>query len=149
MINPAATHSDPPPCAGCTRRSVLIGVGAAAAAVAAGCASGSADSGPLRVSLAEIPVGGGRIFHQQGLVVTQPTPGEVRAFSAVCPHQGCAVSKIGDTIECPCHGSKFSIADGSVLRGPAREPLAARNVAIEATEIVVGGPAMPEGASAH
>ncbi|WP_406235959.1 Rieske (2Fe-2S) protein [Nocardia sp. NBC_01009] len=137
MNNAAAPHSDPPPCAGCTRRGVLLGAGAAAALVATGCASGSADSGPLRVSLAEIPIGGGRIFPQQGLVVTQPTPGEVRAFSAVCPHQGCAVAKIGDTIECPCHGSKFSIADGSVLRGPAREPLAARTVAIEATEIVV------------
>ncbi|MFD0361617.1 Rieske (2Fe-2S) protein [Nocardia sp. GCM10030253] len=137
MNNASAPHSDPPPCAECTRRSVLLGVGAAAAVVAAGCASGSADSGPMRVALAEIPVGGGRIFSQQGLVVTQPTPGDIRAFSAVCPHQGCAVGKVGDTIECPCHGSKFSIADGSVLRGPAREPLAARAVTIEATEVVV------------
>ncbi|MEV6431469.1 Rieske (2Fe-2S) protein [Nocardia sp. NPDC051463] len=134
MNNPAAPHSDPPPCTGCTRRGVLLGVGAV---LAAGCASGSADSGPLRALPAEIPVGGGRIFPKQGLVVTQPAPGEFRAFSAVCPHQGCAVAKIGDTIECPCHGRKFSITDGSVLRGPAREPLAVGDVALEAAEIVV------------
>ncbi|WP_245746563.1 ubiquinol-cytochrome c reductase iron-sulfur subunit, partial [Nocardia altamirensis] len=71
-------------------------------------------------------------------MVTQPSPGEVRAFSAVCPHQGCAVSKVdGGVIECSCHGSKFSIADGSVLRGPAREPLPARTISIDAAEIIV------------
>ncbi|UGT67935.1 Rieske (2Fe-2S) protein [Nocardia gipuzkoensis] len=135
MTDTFAPHST---CSGCTRRSVLIGVGAAATAAAAGCASGSAESTPLRVALAEIPVGGGQVFTRERLVVTQPTHGEIRAFSTVCPHQGCTVGRVADgIIECPCHGSKFDIADGSVLRGPAREPLEARSVTKEETEIVV------------
>ncbi|WP_329414226.1 Rieske (2Fe-2S) protein [Nocardia vinacea] len=131
-------RSDLPLCSGCTRRSMLIGVGAAAAVAAAGCASSSAESEPLRIPLTEIPVGGGRVYSRQGVVVTQPNPGEVRAFSSVCPHQGCAVAEVADgTIECPCHGSKFSITDGSVMHGPAREALETRTVTIEAAEIVI------------
>ena len=55
-------------------------------------------------------------------MVTQPTEGDFKAFSALCTHQGCVVSEIkGEDIDCTCHGSKFSIADGSVVDGPANE----------------------------
>lgn len=40
----------------------------------------------------------------------------------VCAHQGCSLSDgkiVGDTIECPCHGSRYRLADGRVVRGPA------------------------------
>jgi Rieske Fe-S protein len=125
-----------PQCAVCTRRSILIG--AAAAAVAVGCARSSAERTPVRIPLGDIPVGGGRVYPQQGLVVTQPTAGTIRAFSATCPHQGCAVADIRDgVIECPCHGSRFSVADGSVIRGPARRPLASLDVTLQASEIIV------------
>ena len=54
------------------------------------------------------------------VVVTQPSRGRFRCFTAVCTHQGCLVSDVeGGTINCPCHGSRFSIADGSVANGPA------------------------------
>jgi nitrite reductase/ring-hydroxylating ferredoxin subunit/uncharacterized membrane protein len=40
-----------------------------------------------------------------------------------CSHRGCALSEVGEvdgeTIECGCHGSRFSLRDGSVERGPA------------------------------
>jgi Rieske Fe-S protein len=71
------------------------------------------------IAAAEIPVGGGQIYTDRGVVVTQPTAGEFRAFDIVCPHQGCFVGEVSEgRITCPCHGSQFAIADGSVLRGP-------------------------------
>ncbi len=74
---------------------------------------------PDGIPAAEIPVGGGRIYTDRGVVVTQPAAGEYRAFDIVCPHQGCFVGEVSDgRITCPCHGSQFAITDGSVLRGP-------------------------------
>ena len=44
---------------------------------------------------------------------------EFAAFSTTCPHNQCPVNAVkGDAISCPCHGSEFSIEDGSVIRGP-------------------------------
>lgn len=76
---------------------------------------------------ADVPVGGGVILDlQDGIVVTQPSAGVFKAFTAVCTHEGCVVTSVSDgTILCPCHGSKFRIADGSVAEGPAKSPLKA------------------------
>jgi Rieske Fe-S protein len=64
------------------------------------------------------------VFADQRVVVVQPSEGTFTAFSAVCTHQGCAVHEVADgTINCACHGSKFDVADGSVVRGPARKAL--------------------------
>lgn len=74
--------------------------------------------------VSEIPVGGGKVFAAQKVVLTQPTAGTIKAFSVVCTHAGCPVTEVaGGTINCPCHGSKFRIADGSVAGGPAPSPL--------------------------
>ncbi len=82
-------------------------------------------------STSAIPVGGGKIFDTQLVVVTQPTAGDFKAFTAVCTHMGCTVSTISDgKIECPCHGSEYSVATGEVLRGPAPRPLAAKQIKI-------------------
>ena len=68
------------------------------------------------------------------VVVTQPDEGTFKAFSAICPHQGCSVGSVADdVITCPCHGSTFSIADGSVQGGPARGPLTAVPVTVSGT----------------
>lgn len=68
-------------------------------------------------SAADVPVGGGIIQPDLGVVVTQPADGEFRGFSATCTHQGCAVTEVADgAIICPCHGSRFSIEDGSVVQ---------------------------------
>ena len=50
--------------------------------------------------------------------------GELNAVSAVCTHQGCLVrfNEPETAWECPCHGSRFAV-DGTVLEGPATEPL--------------------------
>ncbi|MCT2581662.1 Rieske (2Fe-2S) protein [Actinophytocola sp. S1-96] len=87
---------------------------------------------PPLASTSDIPVGGGTVFADQEIVITQPTRGDIRCFSAVCTHQGCLVSTVaGGTINCDCHGSKFAIADGSVTAGPAPEPLGEREILVE------------------
>lgn len=83
-----------------------------------------------------IPVGGGRIYDTHQIVVTQPTAGTFKCFRAVCTHQGCLVNKVANgTIDCPCHGSEFSITDGSVRRGPANRPLEPRAITVANNQI--------------
>jgi Rieske Fe-S protein len=77
------------------------------------------------VGTADVPVGGGLVLAKEKLVITQPTAGDFRGFTATCTHQGCTVGQVTDTIDCPCHGSMFSVEDGSVVGGPAPAPLAA------------------------
>jgi Rieske Fe-S protein len=87
----------------------------------------------------EIPVGSGRIFTAEKVVVTQPVSGDFKAFSAVCTHMGCIVNQISNgTIDCPCHGSQFSIKDGSVVGGPAPSPLAAQAIKVSGERIILG-----------
>lgn len=95
-------------------------------------------AGPVLAKTSSIPVGGGRIINGRW-VVTQPVKGTFRAFSAKCTHQGCAVATIrGGIINCPCHGSRFRIADGSVARGPATRPLARRKIKVSKGVIRLG-----------
>ncbi|MFC6936192.1 Rieske (2Fe-2S) protein [Actinomadura yumaensis] len=127
---------------GNTRRGLLVGAGlVGAAGLAAACggsgdddgdasggespagggqsSSGGAGGGAALASASEIPVGGGKVFKDAKVVVTQPAKGEFKAFSATCTHRGCAVGSVsGGTINCPCHGSKFKISDGSVAKPP-------------------------------
>ena len=99
---------------------------APASASPASSAMGGSAAGALTATSA-IPVGGGKIFAAQTTVVTQPSAGEFKVFSAVCTHMGCIVSQIADgRIDCPCHGSEYSITDGAVLAGPAPKPLPAK-----------------------
>jgi nitrite reductase/ring-hydroxylating ferredoxin subunit len=94
--------------------------------------------GTTLASTAEIPVDAGSVFAEHRVVVTQPAKGTFRAFSAVCTHQGCIVQEVSDgTINCPCHGSRFDIADGSVVRGPAQQPLPRLPVTVEGTGITL------------
>lgn len=114
-----------------------------AASTGSSAASGSAASsaagggGAAIASLAEVPVGGGKVIADAKIVVVRPSADVVKAFSAVCTHAGCPVSQVKDgTINCPCHGSKFSVADGSVVAGPARRPLAPVQVSVSGDRIV-------------
>ncbi|MEU4515042.1 Rieske (2Fe-2S) protein [Nonomuraea wenchangensis] len=84
----------------------------------------------------DIEVGGGKVFQAQKIVVTQPVEGDFKAFSAVCTHAGCTVATVQNkTINCPCHGSKFSIEDGSVTDGPAPEPLKEKKITVDGGKI--------------
>ena len=124
--------------------------------VLAACGSGSGDSGTasdsstsdsasstptdskgtVLASTSEVPVNGCAVFAAQKVVVTQPTEGDFKAFSSVCTHQGCAVSPSTDgEIPCNCHGSRFSLEDGSVLNGPATSPLPEVKIAVKGDNI--------------
>lgn len=97
---------------------------------------GKATPGTVLGKTADIPEGGGRIFKDAGVVVTQPSAGTYKAFSSKCTHRGCAVSGIKDgVIVCPCHESHFSVDDGSVKSGPATEPLPEAKIAVSGDEI--------------
>jgi Rieske Fe-S protein len=86
-----------------------------------------------------VPVGGGAVFPEHRVVVTQPSAGRFAAFSAICTHEQCTVSQVVDgTINCPCHGSRFAIADGTVVHGPATRPLHARTVTLRDGTLVLG-----------
>jgi nitrite reductase/ring-hydroxylating ferredoxin subunit len=112
---------------------------AAAATAGAGATAGSAPAANALATTSEVPDGGGKIIDGRNIVITQPQAGSFKAFTAVCTHQGCIVSTVsGGTINCPCHGSKFSIKDGSVVHGPAASPLAAIAITVDGTSIVQG-----------
>jgi Rieske Fe-S protein len=82
-----------------------------------------APTGPS-VATSKVPVGGGVILDDADFVVTQPSKGDYKAFSKICTHQGCKVAEIANNnIVCKCHGSSFSIKDGSVTNPPASKPL--------------------------
>ena len=87
------------------------------------------DPGPppgALVRASAVPVGGGVVLAGKGIVVTQPSQGTFRGFTSVCTHAGCSVGSVSNReIICPCHGSRFSIVDGSVTHGPTRNGLAA------------------------
>lgn len=135
---------------GVSRRAVVIGgCGLAGAAVLSGCAvygpagpaapAAPVPGGAALAATGDVPVGGGVVLAAQGIVLTQPVAGTFKAFSATCTHQGCTVGEVsGGTINCPCHGSKFAVADGSVAAGPAPAPLPERAITVEASKIVLG-----------
>jgi nitrite reductase/ring-hydroxylating ferredoxin subunit len=143
------------------RRTMLKGLAIAGAAVPflAGCGSsgGSGDSSGHESStpthpgsvgaagdgstvitpVAAVHVGGGVILPDKGIVVTQPTKGTFEGFSSTCTHAGCTVGTItGGKIICPCHGSQYSITDGSVVGGTAPRPLPKKPVKVDGSNIV-------------
>ncbi|MFD5468138.1 Rieske (2Fe-2S) protein [Kitasatospora sp. NPDC127059] len=136
-----------------SRRTLLCGAAAVLAAGGAvavsGCGSsagsgGSSDKsgtakGPVDLGPASaVPEGGGKVFREQKVVVTQPAAGQYKAFSAKCTHAGCIVDQVkNQQIQCPCHGSRFAIADGAVQDGPAPSPLPAYTVTVEGGNLKV------------
>jgi Rieske Fe-S protein len=106
-----------------------------AAAGATGAAP-QASGGAVLASTSDIGVGAGAIFADKGVVVTQPAAGEFKAFSTTCTHQGCTVNAVtGGTINCPCHGSRFSITDGAPTAGPAKKPLPEKAITVDGESI--------------
>ncbi|MFJ6382193.1 Rieske (2Fe-2S) protein [Kitasatospora sp. NPDC092039] len=134
-----------------SRRTLLCGAAAVLAAggtvAVAGCGSSSSSSssgagapkGPVDLGPASaVPEGGGKVYREQRIVVTQPTAGQYKAFSAKCTHAGCVVDQVKNAqIQCPCHGSRFAIADGAVQDGPAPTPLPAYTVTVEGGNLKV------------
>ena len=130
---------------GSSSSSVGNGAGAASASTAPASAASTSSSGTsgnasdVLATTSEIPVGSGKIFTAEKVVVTQPASGDFKAFSAICTHMGCIVSKIANgTIDCPCHGSQYSIKNGAVVAGPAPAPLPAQAIKVSGSDIILG-----------
>ncbi|MEW2572740.1 Rieske (2Fe-2S) protein [Streptomyces sp. NPDC047070] len=138
------------------RRTVLAALGGAGLAAALTACGGSDDSssgtssnsssdastgsagGTALAKTTDIPEGGGKVFADQSVVVTQPTAGEFKAFSTVCPHQQQRVNSVDNgLITCPAHGSQFSVADGAVKKGPATSGLTAANIKVSGDSITL------------
>jgi Rieske Fe-S protein len=145
---PELTDGRPAPAPAASRRAVLRGmgaIGAAAVGIGALAACGSDDdtaaaaTNPTKtVKAADIPVGGGVIYPDAVVVVTQPVAGNFRAFSAMCMHLGCVVNQVDHgKIICPCHGSEYSIADGSVYQGPSTTPLNPRTLTVSGDTLTI------------
>jgi Rieske Fe-S protein len=120
--------------------SAVASEGAAASSAPAGSApaSAAAGGGGGVAQVSDVPVGGGLVLDDPAVVITQPTEGDIKAFTAICTHQGCLVSEVVDNeIICPCHGSRFSAVDGAVTNGPATTGLAAAGVAVEGGSVVL------------
>jgi Rieske Fe-S protein len=99
---------------------------------------GATVTGVVLGAASEIPVGGGKIYTAAKVVVTQPTRGQYKAFSAVCTHVGCIMSEVANgTIDCPCHGSEFKITTGAVVTGPAPAPLPKKQIKIVDGKVVL------------
>jgi Rieske Fe-S protein len=140
-----------PACSCWSRRESLMVAGVAVAGTAgltacgsssgdavASAGSGAASAAGDAIAQADIPVGGGRVFDALKVVITQPTAGDFKAFSAICTHQGCTVEDVSsDGITCPCHGSTFDIATGAVTKGPATKALPTKSVTLGSNGITV------------
>ena len=127
----AGTNAGAPPATG------AASAPSSASGAGGGSTAGAQDSALTTIS--EIPVGSGKIFTSEKIVVTQPNSGDFKAFSAVCTHMGCIVSTISNgTIDCPCHGSQYSISTGAVVGGPAPSPLPAQAIKVTGSNIFLG-----------
>jgi Rieske Fe-S protein len=123
-----------------------VGVTAAACSSSNSVAQGSgaqtaaaASTGPTTLTTtANVKVGSGFIDTTAAVVVTQPTAGEYKAFTAVCTHMQCIVGSVtNNVIQCPCHGSQYSASTGEVIQGPATQALAAKTIKVSGDNIVL------------
>jgi len=138
----------PPPgtgCAGCSRRTVLHGIAATAASLLVGCPESESPppdapptsatvmcgsnlcldlTDPLNAALTAIDGAVSVHTPKDMVVVVRTSSSTLVALSEICTHQGCNVryDPVGKVLNCPCHGSRFSLA-GTVIRGPAASPL--------------------------
>lgn len=128
------------------RRAVLRGAAVAAAAAVPLLASASAaeakpkpkgkkPKGKPVGSTKDVPVGSGKVFTKDKVIVTQPKKGKFNAFNAICTHANCVVSGMqkGKMI-CPCHNAEFDL-DGKPIKGVARRPLNPEKITVVGDKI--------------
>ena len=77
---------------------------------------------------ADVEEGAAKAFEVKGAEVAVARSGaSLYAFSDICTHRHCNLSMGGEidgtTIQCECHGSIFDMTDGSVVQGPATDPI--------------------------
>ncbi len=121
----------------------------ATAAAGLGRGGGASPTGPLlpsdaaartlRLSLMSVGETAPVFDGDRPLAVTRVTESMVVAVSRVCTHQGCTVllpGAAGTTLDCPCHGSRFTTS-GGVVNGPATRSLQTYPARIQGDQVVV------------
>jgi nitrite reductase/ring-hydroxylating ferredoxin subunit len=135
-------------CASCGRAAGLLALGAAA-----GCGGNSStgpSSGGQALPSAAATVSGRTVSIQAGAGTTLASTGAMAvaqtsigsflvtrtgsttatALTAVCTHEGCAITDFsGSQFVCPCHGSTFT-SSGAVVKGPANRSLQSFNTQV-------------------
>ena len=95
------------------------------------------EAGAALATIDEVPVGGGLILGEEGIVITQPTEGEFKGFTSVCTHQGNTVTSVEDgQILCSFHGSSYSAETGEVEGGPAPSALGEIAIKVDGDQIL-------------
>lgn len=141
----------------CPRRQLLIGAGAGGVALLAACGSSGgskANVGTGDTGASSAPSGGGGA---KGIIALSSVPsdasvsvkdstgrtllitqsgGKLTALDATCTHMQCTVAPDGSKLQCPCHGSQYSLT-GTVLQGPAPAPLKVVNVKVVSGQVVL------------
>jgi nitrite reductase/ring-hydroxylating ferredoxin subunit len=104
--------------------------------------SRSATTEPKAVGRSRIPLlkaaGIGRA--KEGRITLANVAGTLYAIDDTCTHRGCSLGdgKLdGSTLQCACHGSRFDVTSGAVVRGPAEDPVRSYPVHVANGEVQV------------
>jgi nitrite reductase/ring-hydroxylating ferredoxin subunit len=91
--------------------------------------------------LDEIPAGELKQFNVGEMeILAVSSDGRYFCLAARCTHAGAPLVDgeiLGDVLICPWHGSNFRMADGSVLKGPAEQPLRVFKNAVKGNELFI------------
>ena len=92
-------------------------------------------------ALAAFAPGEVRVVEVEGVMIAVfNIDGEFHAIEDVCSHDGGEIASgclVGDQIECPRHGARFSVRTGEVLSPPAYEDLPVFPVRVDAETVQV------------
>jgi cytochrome b6-f complex iron-sulfur subunit len=77
-------------------------------------------------------------YNKKPIIVLHEADGELKAFSAICPHLGCTVKYEEEKkqFHCYCHDSLFDL-NGKNIGGPAQKPMTPLVVAVKNDDISV------------
>jgi nitrite reductase/ring-hydroxylating ferredoxin subunit len=100
--------------------------------------AGPQDGWQVALALEDLAEGRAkRVTVQDAPVLLYRSGERIFAIGARCTHQGAPLDrgpiKVGGslaTVTCPAHGSMFSLEDGSVMRGPATQPMPAYHIRV-------------------